>query len=113
MSGQVILSLPGQLCMCYVGFITDEKLNQDRSRYGDAGPQPQVIWAIGVLASIAVGIVVNQITDWAGNLTKPIYLSYNANTGEIETHPRLKYQKNQKGNHYEENLTSNIEFVDL
>lgn len=113
MSGQVILSLPGHLCMRCMGFITDEKLNQDRSKYGDAGPQPQVIWANGVLASTAVGIVVNQVTGWTGNTDRPIYLSYNANTNELEVHPRLKYTKIQKCSHYNLESVGEPKFIDL
>lgn len=111
MAGQVILSAPGKPCMRCLGFITEEKLNDDRSDYGDAGPQPQVIWANGVLASLAVGIAVDLVTQWTGQPDRVVYLSYNGNSGEVETHPRLKYLKSTCCPHHEE--TGDTKFIDL
>jgi molybdopterin/thiamine biosynthesis adenylyltransferase len=54
-SGQVILSLPGQPCMRCLGYLTDERLADEQRKYGAAGGKPQVVWPNGVLASIAVG----------------------------------------------------------
>ena len=42
MVGQVILSMPGGLCMRCLGFITDENLAAEGTKYGDAGGRPQV-----------------------------------------------------------------------
>lgn len=100
MGGQVIMSRPGGPCMRCLGFLTEEKLNDDRSRYGDAGPQPQVIWSNGVLASTAVGIIVDIVTGWSGQNLKTVYLSYDGNTGHVMTHPRLTYLKNPVCAHY-------------
>lgn len=111
MAGQVILSSPLGPCMRCLGFITDDKLNDDRSDYGDAGPQPQVIWTNGVLASLAVGIAVELVTCWTDQHRKVIYLSYNANLGEVETHPRLKYLKSMKCHHHVE--IGPAKFIDL
>lgn len=111
MAGQVILSAPEGPCMRCLGFITAEKLNQERSRYGDAGPQPQVIWPNGVLASSAVGIAVNLVTNWTGRTDKVVYLSYDGNFGTVETHPRLKHLKFSKCIHHTER--GPVNYMDL
>jgi hypothetical protein len=90
MVGQIIVSVPGHPCMRCLGFLTDEKLALEGRRYGGAGPRAQVVWANGVLASTAVGIAVQMLTDWA---RRPpcLYLSYDANLGTVSPHPRLDY----------------------
>ena len=100
MAGQVILSMPGYSCMRCLGFIDDEKLNLERSDYGDAGPQAQVVWGNGVLASLAVGIAVDLVCDWTGALKLPVYLAYNGNTGEVKTHVRMDFIKSCECQHH-------------
>jgi len=53
MAGQVILSMPGEACMWCMGFLDDEKIALEDHRYGDAGDNPQVVWALTHLASSA------------------------------------------------------------
>lgn len=91
MAGQVILSMPGELCMSCLGFLTEAKIAREAEQYGAAGPRPQVVWANGVLASSAVGIAIDLITDWTRSLRRPVYLSYDSNTGTIQPHKRLQY----------------------
>lgn len=79
--GQVILSMPVLSCMQCLGFLTPERLAEEARDYGDAGPAPQVVWPNGVLASTAVGIGINLITDWMRGLRGPVYLSYDGNKG--------------------------------
>lgn len=90
LGGQVILSMPGEACMRCLGFLTEERLAEEARRYG-AGSRPQVVYANGVLASLAVGLGVDLLTDWTRGLRGPVYLSYRANTGEVKPHPRLPY----------------------
>lgn len=113
MGGQVILSMPGLPCMRCMGFITEDKLNDERSRYGDAGPQPQVIWANGILSSTAVGIAVRLVTGWTKEKIRPVYMSYNANTDEVVTHPRLQYLKTATCTHYTDDMLGEPKFTDL
>lgn len=91
MAGQVILSMPGEPCMWCLGFLTDERLGQEARKYGNTGGQPQVVWPNAILASTAVGIGIEVLTDWtrAGRLRA--YLSYNGNLGTIEPHVRAKF----------------------
>jgi hypothetical protein len=90
-SGQVILSMPGQRCMKCMGFLTDEKLAQEAAQYGEAGDHPQVVWANGVLASTVVGKFVQLATDWAGSKSLCVYDSYDGNSGRMAAHPRIQY----------------------
>jgi molybdopterin/thiamine biosynthesis adenylyltransferase len=91
MAGQVIVSAPGCACMKCLGFITPEKLAREAQRYGAAGPRPQVVWPNGVLASSAVGLAVDALTDWSRKAHGPVYLSYDGNKNLLTEHPRLQY----------------------
>ena len=91
MAGQVILSMPGHPCLKCLRFLNDGALAQEARQYGEAGPRPQVVWANGTLASAAVGVAVDIITDWTNRMRGPVYLSYDANRGTVMPHPRLKY----------------------
>src|SRR5207247_9649075 len=63
-SGQVILSSPGEPCFRCLGFLNDDLLAGEAQRYGAAGDRPQVVWSNGALASAAVGIFVQLVTPW-------------------------------------------------
>lgn len=90
-SGQVILSMPGHACMTCIGFLNERNLAKEAAAYGDAGSHPQVVWSNGVLASIAVGVAVDLVTDWSKSLRGPIYLSYRGSVGSITVDPTLRY----------------------
>ncbi|HEY9722314.1 MAG TPA: ThiF family adenylyltransferase [Oscillatoriaceae cyanobacterium] len=100
MGGQVIVSMPGGPCMRCMGFITDDNLAAHAAQYGDAGIRPQVVWANGVLASAAVGVAVDLLTDWTGALRTPVYLSYDSNRSKLEPHVRLQYLQVAECPHY-------------
>lgn len=100
MAGQVILSMPGEPCMACMGFLSENDLAREAARYGDAGPRPQVVWANGVLASTAVGIAVDLLTNWTVALRGPVYLSYHGNLGTVRPHVRLDYLESGMCPHY-------------
>ncbi len=91
MFGQVILSMPGMPCMKCFGFLTGSKLTMEAAKYGDVGGQPQVVWSNGVLASTAVGILIDLITGWTKQKDRLIYLSYDGNLGNVQDHIRLAF----------------------
>lgn len=91
MAGQVILSMAGEPCMACMDFLSEHGLAQEAARYGAAGPRPQVVWANGVLASLAVGLAVDLLTDWTGGLRSFQYLSYEANLSAVKPHIRAIY----------------------
>jgi hypothetical protein len=93
MGGQVILSMPGSPCMTCLGFLNEVNLAREAQQYGAAGPRPQVVWPNGMLASSAIGIAVNLLTDWTKSLRGPAYLCYNGNDGTLTPHPRLVHYR--------------------
>lgn len=82
-SGQIILSMPGHPCMRCCGFITEERLRREAQRYGAAGARPQVVWSNGVLASTAIGLLVQLITPWHPHPPSFVYLEYDGNRGTV------------------------------
>ena len=91
--GQIILSSPGGLCMRCMGFLTDEKLAQEAARYGKAGARPQVVWPNGVLASTAVGLAVDLVTNWTRKHRSHAYLVYDGNEGTVQESVTLRKLK--------------------
>jgi hypothetical protein len=89
--GQIILSMPGELCMTCLGFLTEDNLEKEAAKYGNAGGRPQVVWSNGVLASQAIGIIVDLVTGWSGKKEITQYYAFDGNSGVLINHPRLKY----------------------
>lgn len=94
-SGQIILSMPGSCCMKCLGFITDKKLALEASKYGDIGGNPQVVWSNGVLASTAIGVLVDLTLGWSDLENRDVYLSYDGNLGLVKNHTRLKHKPDE------------------
>lgn len=88
--GQIILSSPGGPCMWCMKFLSDERLAKEAARYGNAGPRPQVIWSNGVLASTAVGLAVDLLTNWTRTQPSHAYLVYDGNDATVK--PSLTLQ---------------------
>ena len=82
-AGQVILSTPGAPCLRCCGLITDERLREEAKRYGAAGGRPQVVWANGVLASTATGLMTQLLTPWYPDPPTFVYLEYDGNKGTV------------------------------
>jgi molybdopterin/thiamine biosynthesis adenylyltransferase len=100
--GQVILSSPGGPCMRCLGFLNDEKIAREAALYGNAGPRPQVIWPNGVLASTAVGLGVDLVTNWTRKNIQHAYLVYEGNTNSVKESVTLLNFKFAKCEHYSE-----------
>lgn len=100
MVGQVILSLPGYACFTCIGFLNEKLLAAEAEKYGDAGPNPQVVWPNGVLASTAVGIIVDLATGWTRTAPGLIYKSYDGNQGTITDHPYYEIVRHYTCEHY-------------
>lgn len=90
-SGQVILSMPGFPCMSCMNFLNEQTLAREAANYGDAGGTPQVVWANGILASVAVGLAVDLLTDWSQSLRNARYLVYRGHSAHVEDSPMLQY----------------------
>lgn len=79
--GQVVLSLPGSACLQCAAVVTEKTLGREVQDYGQAGPQPQVVWPNGVLASTAVGHCVSLVTGWSSASSLPVRLDYSGSSG--------------------------------
>ncbi len=90
-SGQVMLSMPGQPCFWCYGFLTEEKLGREAAKYGNVGGRPQVVWPNGVLASTGVGLLIELVTGWTSRRDENVYLEYDGNAGVMKDHIRLRY----------------------
>lgn len=99
-AGQVILSSPGHHCLWCMGVLTEQRLQEEARRYGDAGGAPQVIWPNGVLGSIAVGLIMQCVTPWHSGGLAEAYLEYNGQTHEVKTSNRLKAIREAACTHY-------------
>ena len=99
--GQIIQSSPGGLCMRCVGFLTDEKLAQEAKRYGNVGARPQVVWPNGVLASTAVGLGVDLVTNWTRKQRTHAYLVYDGNEGTISESFTLRQMRTLVCGHFD------------
>ncbi len=98
--GQVILSMPGHLCFQCYDFVNEENLKKEAEKYGAAGGRPQVVWSNGVLASTAIGIVVDLITGWSKVQDRRVYLSYNGNNNTVKPHVREEFPLQEKCPHF-------------
>lgn len=111
--GQVILSMPNDLCMVCMGFLNETTLAKEAALYGAAGKKPQVVWPNGVLASSAVGIAIDLLTDWTHSLRRSIYLSYDGNSNTIGPHVRMQYIDNLICEHFPTDKTGDPFFRQL
>jgi hypothetical protein len=105
-SGQVILSMSGSLCMRCLGYLREDLLAKEAAKYGAAGGRPQVVWANGALASVAVGVFTQLFTPWHGFHAGCVYLEYDGNQQTITTSNRLLQMKGKVCPHF-------LQFSDL
>lgn len=96
MSGQVLLVTPDSPCFRCLHFLRDDDLAREGQRYGDAGIRPQVVWANGILASAAVGLVVDLLTGWTRASAPFEYLLFDGNAAELRKHPLLEHLDTSK-----------------
>jgi len=98
--GQVILSMPGELCMRCIGFLGDDLIGREAAEYGAAGDRPQVVWPNGVLASLAVGLFVMLVTPWHNRQVRSAYLEYDGNAQTVATSNKMAYLKHVTCPHF-------------
>jgi len=99
--GQVILSMPGGLCLRCFNFLRPELLELEAKKYGDAGGRPQVIWPNGSLASTAVGLFMELVTPWhSGSVDKSVIYDYDGNRHTTTLSPRVTALANATCEHF-------------
>ncbi len=98
--GQTVLSMPGQPCLWCMGILSDERLAEEARNYGAAGGKPQVVWPNGVLASLAVGLIVQLVSPWMRVPMTSAYLEFDGNRHQVATSNRLKAIAGRPCSHY-------------
>lgn len=90
LTGQVALSMPGEVCLRCMGLLTERDLAREAQHSGNYpgfGPAAQVVWANGVLASTAVGVALDLLTGW-NKLSPPhARLQYVGNSCLVDAYP--------------------------
>jgi molybdopterin-synthase adenylyltransferase len=89
-AGQVVLSSPGCPCLRCMGIVREADLEAEARNYGAAGGKPQVVWPNGLLASAAVGLLVQMVCPWHAEATETAYLEYDGNQNTLRPSMRLK-----------------------
>jgi hypothetical protein len=97
-AGQVAVSMPGDLCFTCMGIVTEDDLAKER--YGAAGGNPQVVWANGVLASVAVGLLVQMVTPWFQRGVSSTVLRYDGNAQTITPDSAVEYIRGRQCHHF-------------
>lgn len=100
-SGQVMLSLPGMLCLHCLNILNPKRIRQEGDNYGAAGAQPQVVWANGTLASIAVGMVVQQFSPWSSLDDLSLCREYDGNKHLVTESAKWSWIKDRPCPHYD------------
>ncbi len=99
-AGQVALSMPGEACMHCMNVLRADLLAEEAAQYGDAGGRPQVVWANGVLASMAIGIMVQLVAPWHEKHQPPCLLEYDGNRHEVRASSSVSFLLQKRCPHY-------------
>lgn len=99
--------------MTCMGFLTEEKLAEEARRYGEAGYRPQVVWPNGVLASTAIGLAVDIVTDWTRRARPYAYFVYNGNEGTLTASVTLRNRTNLRCPHFSDSDVGDPVLIEL
>lgn len=99
-AGQVVLSMPGRPCFLCMGHVRETDCALEEQKYGHAGGTPQVVWSNGMLASAAVGMMVQILTPWSKE-TAPAFLGYDGDRTTLNPDGRLQISSLNKCTHYD------------
>lgn len=98
--GQVALSMPGEACLHCMNILRPELIAQEAAAYGVVGNRPQVVWPNGVLASMAVGIIMQLVTPWHNNHQNVILLEYDGNAPEVRASSSTSFLRGKRCSHF-------------
>jgi len=89
-AGQVVLTTPSGPCLRCLGIVRPEAITKEQEKYGAAGSKPQVVWPNGVLASTAIGLLVQLVCPWHSKGPATNYLVYDGNNHTVSKSPHLQ-----------------------
>jgi len=99
-TGQVAVSLPDGPCLHCMSVLTPDLLSREAAQYGQAGPRPQVVWPNGILASVAVGLVVALVTPWDQTMKLPRLVEYDGNVPEVRPSSSASFLADRQCPHF-------------
>lgn len=99
-TGQVALSMPGRACLHCMNVLRPDLIAREAGQYGAAGSRPQVIWPNGVLASTAVGVMMQVVVPWSDVQRDVQLLEYDGNSHEVRTSSALPYLREKTCPHF-------------
>jgi len=85
-----------------------KRLEREAEQYGAAGGRPQVVWPNGVLASTAVGIVLELLTPW--HRARFIYMEYDGNRRTVSPSHWMTALEHRECPHYQPAETGDPDF---
>ncbi|HEX8372642.1 MAG TPA: ThiF family adenylyltransferase [Chthoniobacterales bacterium] len=100
-AGQVVLTGPGEPCLQCLGIVTEAALTAEARKYGDAGGNPQVVWPNGLLASIAVGLLVQLVSPWKKECMTSAFIEYDGNLNITREAARWRRCRERQCPHYQ------------
>lgn len=99
-TGQAALSMPGEACLHCMNILQPNLLAQEAEEYGAAGGKPQVVWPNGVLASMAVGIMMQLVTPWHDDNKRIYLLEYDGNIPEVRPSTAIDFLLGKRCSHF-------------
>lgn len=90
-SGQVALSMPGMPCLRCMGLLNEHEMKREAERYGKAGARPQVVWPNAVLASTAIGYLMQLVTPWQTPVNPCLLMEYDGNKQTVTPSNKVPY----------------------
>jgi molybdopterin/thiamine biosynthesis adenylyltransferase len=109
-TGQVARSLPGEPCLRCLHILNDQTIAEEARMYGAVGGRPQVVWPNGVLASTAVGLLVEIFAPWHANMRPVACLEYDGNTHTLRPSNFLGHVTEGECSHYGEGEVGDLFF---
>jgi hypothetical protein len=97
-AGQVSVSVPGDLCFKCMGLIQPDVLAKEA--YEVAGGNPQVVWSNGVLASIAIGVLIEMVTPWFKQSIGSTLLQYDGNQQTVAVNTWVEHIRDRQCPHF-------------
>ena len=87
-------------CLRCLHILNDHTIAEEAKKYGAVGGQPQVVWPNGVLASTAVGLLIEMFTPWHTSMRPVACLEYDGNTHTMHASNFLGHVTDGECSHY-------------
>ncbi|MGJ4963318.1 hypothetical protein [Bradyrhizobium sp. HKCCYLRH3061] len=93
-----------------MGIVTDAALAEESRKYGAAGRRPQAVGSDGVLASLALGLVLQMVAPWSRRSRLGAYLTYDGNSGLVTEAERFRRWSGDACPHHSQTAVGDMSF---